>query len=396
MNRLSHTTIAALLGVFLIALNLRAPFTSLAPLLEQIMQDLSMSASLGGFVTALPLVALALFSPIAPKLSSKVGINSALLAAVILIGIGIAIRSVGFALPLYIGTVLLGAGVAFGNVLLPAFVKEHFPNHISLVTSSYIFLMGIGSTLAASLMIPLSHSPAIAGVGGWQLALLFNLIFVLVALLYWLPKWRQGRKTVYANSTESRNASPLSLIRSKVAWIVTLALGINSFTFYSFAGWLPKILTDYGYSELDAGYIYSFLQFSTMVPGLILMPVLAKWKNHVALVSICSGSVVISLIGLLTLPQFATFWVAYFGLSNCSTFIVVLSFIGLRTNNASQAAALSGMSQSIGYAFAATGPSLVGWSHTVTGGWQLPIGIITVFAFFCLICAANAARDRKV
>ncbi len=408
MTRISYAQIAALVGVSLVALNLRAPFTSLAPLLEQIMLDLSLSASQGGSVTALPLIALAIFSPLAPQFSQRVGIHPALCSAIFLVGVGIVIRSLGWESTLYIGTVILGAGVAFGNVLLPAFVKRHFPNHISMVTSSYIFLMGIGSTLAASLMIPIAHSNSSFILSGWALALSFNLIFVAAGLIYWLPKCMREKLSVgskqHINTKQSAehsqnsglSSSPLSLMRSKVAWVVTLALGINSFTFYSFAGWLPKILSDFGYSELDAGYIYGFLQFSTMIPGLLLMPVLAKWRNHIALVSICSGSVVISLLGLIALPEYAVFWVAYFGLSNCSTFIVVLSFIGLRTQNAEQAAALSGMSQCLGYALAATGPSLVGWSHSYTNGWVWPLSIIAAFAGLCLVCAANAARDRKV
>ncbi len=61
MPRLSPVTLLTLLGVFLVALNLRAPFTSLAPVLEQIMESLSLSAAQAGFVTALPLISLAVF-----------------------------------------------------------------------------------------------------------------------------------------------------------------------------------------------------------------------------------------------------------------------------------------------------------------------------------------------
>jgi CP family cyanate transporter-like MFS transporter len=394
MPRFTPIQLIALLGVVLIALNLRAPFTSVAPVLEQIMHNLSLSASKAGLITALPLFALALFSPIAPKISHKFGLTKALVLALICIALGVAIRSIGSISPLYIGTMFLGAGIAFGNVLLPAVVKEHFPQQISPITSLYVFVMGAGATLASSLMVPLSHlSPA--QIQGWQFALLFNLLFPIAALMFWLPKLKSKIPVPNPNQGETKH-SALALLKSPIAWFVTLALGINSFTFYSFAGWLPKILNDLGYSELDAGYIYGFLQFSTMVPGLLLVPILARFHNHVLLIGVCAGSVVLSLIGLILSPELAIMWVAIFGLANCSTFIIAMSFVGLRTNNTRQAASLSGIAQSLGYALAATGPSLIGYAHTKTQGWLIPVLIIAAFGSACTIFAMLAARKRLI
>lgn len=350
---------------------------------------------MAGIVTALPLVALAVFSPIAPRIALKIGLERALVFALLCIAVGIVVRSMGTVSPLLLGTVLLGAGIAFGNVLLPAVVKEEFPLQISVITSFYIFVMGIGSTLASSVMVPLSQV-APAQMHGWQFALLFNLVFPVAALLFWFPKLKKTPKTIKQPSLTEQPQGITSLLRSPVAWQVTLALGINSFTFYSFAGWLPKILNDLGYSELQAGYTYGFLQFSTMVPGLLLMPILARVTNHILLITLCAGSVVLSLLGLVVTPEYSVFWVALFGLANCSTFIVAISFVGLRTKDSKQAALLSGMSQSLGYSLAATGPSLIGFLHTYTQGWTIPLLTIAGFGLVCTVFAALAARDRSV
>ena len=112
--------------------------------------------------------------------------------------------------------------------------------------------------------------------------------------------------------------------------------------------------------------------------------------------SLCASSVVVGFVGLLNLTDFAIFWVGLFGLANCSTFIIALSFVGLRTSNSSQAASLSGMAQGIGYALAATGPTLVGKLHSQTGSWRVPLLLIAGVAFACTIFAALAARDTKV
>lgn len=395
MSASLRNSIFVMLGILFLALNLRGPFTSLAPVLSQVMEGLNLTSSAAGFLTALPLLTFALFSPLVTKISQRIGLEPSLLLGLVLITTGITLRSFGAIPTLYIGTVMIGLGIAIGNVLLPVVVKISFPTRIATVTSLYIFTMGIGSTLGSSLMVPFSEITLFT-MTGWQLALLMNLVFPILALLIWLPKIRKRSSSADTNKQQDKPLPMKKMIRSSVAWQVTLALGLNSFTFYSLAGWLPQILNDLGYSEIDAGYIYGFLQFSTMVPGLLLLPFLAKSDNQQWLITLCASSVFVGLIGLLYLPEFAIFWVGLFGLANCSTFIIALSFVGLRTSSSSQAASLSGMAQGIGYALAATGPTLVGKLHAQTDSWSVPILLIASVAFACTIFAALAARDKKV
>jgi len=389
------TVVFAMLGILLLALNLRGPFTSVAPVLAQIMADLGLSSSAGGLLTALPLLTFAIFSPLVTKIPKRLGLEPSLLLGLMLITIGIILRSWGAITTLYLGTVLIGIGIAIGNVLLPVVVKINFPERIAMVTSLYIFTMGIGSTLSSSLMVPFSEF-FLFTLTGWQLALVMNILFPVLAMVIWLPKIRNRTSKVALAHHQGEALSTRDLLTSPVAWQVTLTLGLNSFTFYSLAGWLPKILSDLGYTEIDAGYIYGFLQFSTMVPGLLLLPILAKKNLQQMLITLCAFSVFVGLIGLLYLPDYAVFWVGLFGLANCSTFIIALAFIGLRTSNSRQAASLSGMSQGIGYALAATGPTLVGKFYAQSGSWTLPIYLIAAVALVCTYFAALAARDRKI
>lgn len=395
MNTPLKALIIAMLGILFLALNLRGPFTSLAPVLAQIMDDLGLSSSAGGLLTALPLLTFALFSPLVTKIPRRLGLEPSLLLGLVLIATGIILRSWGLITTLYLGTVLIGIGIAIGNVLLPVVVKVNFPERIAMVTSLYIFTMGIGSTLSSSLMVPFSDF-SLLSLTGWQLALAANILFPVLAITIWLPKIRNKAAQVAVTHHQGKALSTRELLTSPIAWQVTLTLGLNSFTFYSLAGWLPKILSDLGYTEIDAGYIYGFLQFSTMVPGLLLLPILGKKNLQQMLITLCAFSVFVGLIGLLYLPDYAIFWVGLFGLGNCSTFIIALAFIGLRTSNSSQAASLSGMSQGIGYALAATGPTLVGKFYAQSGTWTLPIYLIASVALVCTCFAALAARDKKI
>ncbi|ORC53476.1 cyanate transporter, partial [Pseudomonas floridensis] len=58
-----------LLGLVLVALNLRPALSSIAPLLNNVSDSLGMSAAEAGLLTTLPVLCLGLFAPLAPILA---------------------------------------------------------------------------------------------------------------------------------------------------------------------------------------------------------------------------------------------------------------------------------------------------------------------------------------
>ncbi|GAD79572.1 MFS transporter [Vibrio ezurae] len=392
---LSRKHTLAFIGILLLASNLRGPFTSLAPLLDQIMTQLHLSSTILGMLSSLPLLSFAIISPIALVVLKHLGLKNSICTALLSIFLGVCLRSYGDVYGLYMGTVFIGAGIAVGNVLLPVAVKVSFPARIAVVTSLYTFTMGIGSAVSSTVMVPLSHvtfsSELLSSMSGWQLALLFNLVFVSIALIFWLFSPQDENKP-----TSHQSVNILQLMRSPVAWQVTLALGLNSFTFYSFAAWLPKILIDHGMSETQSGYIYGLLQFATMLPGLVLIPLLTLFKNSRWLYIATSTGVVVAALGTLYFPQWAVLWTLMFGFSNCATFVIGLSFIGLRTHNAPQAAALSAMSQSIGYGIATLGPPLLGFLYQANGNWSFSLWLVALMGCGCVYFGTLSCRETKV
>ncbi|MNF13290.1 Inner membrane transport protein YeaN [compost metagenome] len=71
-------------------------------------------------------------------------------------------------------------------------------------------------------------------------------------------------------------------------------------------------------------------------------------------------------------------------------------FLTLRTKDAQDAASLSGMSQSVGYLLAASGPTLFGLLHDVTGGWNIPLLLLLGVSGLLFICGWGASRNRTV
>ena len=94
-----------------------------------------------------------------------------------------------------------------------------------------------------------------------------------------------------------------------------------------------------------------------------------------------------SLIGLVfaTSTVFLTISVMLYGFSTGCCFNLCMLLISLRTKTAARATSLSGMVQSLGYAFGAIGPILGGWLFDISGSWNaafLCVGILIVIIFF--------------
>lgn len=375
-------------GILFIASTLRVTFTGAAPLLDAIRADYGLSTAQTGMLTTLPLLAFGLVSPLAAGVGRRLGIERSLLVALVLICLGIGLRSLPSTALLFGGTAIIGCGIALGNVLLPGLIKRDFSQHVARMTGAYSITMGGAAALGSAMVVPL----ALAGFG-WHGALLMLMVFPLLALLVWLP---QTRKTTTAPLTGSGAMHNRGIWRSALAWQVTLFLGINSLVYYVIIGWLPAILQSLGYSEAQAGSLHGLLQLATAAPGLAIPLILHRLKDQRAIAIIVALMCAISACGLWFWPGQALVWTLIFGFGSGATMILGLTFIGLRANSAHQAAALSGMAQTIGYLLAACGPPLMGKIHDANGDWQIPLLAVALISVVMALFGALAGRDREI
>ncbi|PTC91108.1 CynX/NimT family MFS transporter [Salmonella enterica] len=375
-------------GILMIATTLRVTFTGAAPLLETIRSDYGLSTAQTGLLTTLPLLAFALVSPLAAGIARRFGMERSLFAAMLLICAGIALRSLPSAALLFAGTAIIGCGIALGNVLLPGLIKRDFSQHVARLTGAYSLTMGAAAALGSALVVPL----ALHGFG-WRGALLMLMLFPLLAFLIWLPQWRTTRS---ANLSSSRALHERGIWRSPLAWQVTLFLGLNSLIYYVIIGWLPTILISHGYSEAQAGSLHGLLQLATAAPGLAIPLILHRFNDQRWIAALVSLLCAVGAAGLWFVPGQAIIWTLLFGFGSGATMILGLTFIGLRVSSAHQAAALSGMAQSVGYLLAACGPPVMGKLHDASGSWYLPLSGVTVLAIIMAIFGLYAGRDREI
>lgn len=380
-------------GIIVVAANLRPAITSIGPLVGTIRDDLGLSNGSMGLLTSLPLILFALVSPIVPRFANKYTNELILLSGLIILLIGIVLRSFSIIATLFLGTFFLGAGIAICNVLLPGIIKEKFPRKVGLMTSVYSTTMGIFAAIGSGLSIPLAK-----GLGlGWPSALLIWGIPTLIAGAVWIFILR---KTKSENDVELNygNSEGNQIWKSGIAWQVAFYMGFQSFLFYVTISWLPEILHSQGISISAAGW----LLFATQMIGLpfsFIVPLIAEKLPSQRLIVFALGLCSISGYGFLlfgTSPLTMILSIVFIGITLGGTFPLALTLLSMRARSARQAAALSGMAQSIGYILAATGPMVIGYLYDLTSSWTMPIVILLIVAVFVVIFGMGAGRNKYV
>ncbi|MDQ4038991.1 MAG: MFS transporter [Actinomycetota bacterium] len=382
-----------------VALNLRPAVVAVSPLLGTIREETGLSAPLAGLLTTLPLLCFGFFSPVAPRLARRIGLEWAVGASLVLLVVGILLRVFTPMSALYAGSFIAGAGIAIANVLMPAFVKREFSRHPSGILGVYTAALNLGAAAAAGLTVPVGTALALA----WRPALAFWVVLAGLGFALWLPILLRSRRIQAARPDLTEAEKELAaaedirgfvLLRSPVARHVTGYLALQSFQFYSYAAWLPTLLGDEGIDANTAGYMLMVSNL-TGAAGAVILPVfitrLRTQRRPVVAVTAFYG---VSLVGLLLAPSAGAWvWVCIYGVAQGAGFSLALTLMVLRSPDTAVAARLSGVAQLVGYLVAASGPVLLGGIHDLTGGWEWPLGVLIALVVPMLWVGLGAGRD---
>ncbi|MFC5656298.1 MFS transporter [Streptomyces nogalater] len=375
-------------GLSLLALNLRPAIGSVSPLLDDIQESVGLSDSAVSVLTTLPVVCLGVFAAVSPALSRRMGTPRALVLGFLLLIVGVLVRLDQAAWALFLGTALAGAGLAIGNVLMPAVIKSAFPDRVRLYTGIGTAVLSAGAALAAGVAVPLRNAT-----DSWSGSLALWVVPAALGLVVWLPMVRRtGRPAPAAPGS----AATGSLLGDAMAWQVTGYLALRALVYFTALGWLPTILADLGYSNATSGALLSVAMLVS-VPGALFAPILVGRKGTAPIATTIAVAGAVSLLGLLWAPGIAALWVVILGVTLGAGHAMALTFIGLRAPNPQVAAQLSGMVQTIGYLVGGiAGPLLLGLLHGATNGWTVSLVLLAAFTLPELILGLCSSRDRAV
>lgn len=376
-----------LLGLVLVALNLRPALSSMAPLLGDVSRSLGLSGSQAGLLTTLPVLCLGLFAPLAPLLARRFGSERVILGILLCLAGGIALRSASGTFGLFAGSLIAGASIGVIGVLLPGIVKRDFPAHAGSLMGVYTMALCLGAALAAGATVPLSH---VFG-DNWTMGLGFWLVPAVVAALFWLPQARNGHG---AHRVAFRVRG---LWRDPLAWQVTLYMGLQSSLAYIVFGWLPSILIGRGLSPTEAGLVLSGSVIVQLVSALTAPMLATRGKDQRLAIVIVMTLTLAGLFGCLYAPLGGLWgWAVVLGIGQGGTFALALTLIVLRSRDSHVAANLSSMAQGVGYTLASLGPFAVGLVHDLSGGWNAVGWIFAVLGAGAVVFGLKAGRTLYV
>jgi len=382
-----HRPWLLLLGLVLVALNLRPALASMAPLLGYVSDDLGLSSAKAGLLTTLPVLCLGLFAPLAPRLARRFGSEQVVFGVLFALAAGIVLRSFFGEFGLFAGSILAGASIGVIGVLLPGIVKRDFPKQAGTMTGVYTMALCLGAALAAGSTVPIAHHFN----DSWAVGLGIWMIPALLAALIWWPQARQ-KHDMHQVSYRVRG-----LLRDRVAWQVTLYMGLQSSLAYVVFGWLPSVLIGRGMSPTDAGLLLSGSIMVQLISALSAPWLATRGKDQRLGVVVAMSMTLAGLFGCLYAPVDALWgWAIVLGLGQGAAFSIALTLIVLRSRDSHVASNLSGMAQGFGYTIASIGPFAVGIVHDVTGGWDSIGWIFAVIGVAATIAGLGAGRALYV
>ncbi len=375
-------------GILIFALNLRAAVVAISPLLHQIQADLGLSGGEAGLLTTLPVACFGLFSPLAPAMARRIGIERTLFCAMLVIVAAFALRLIPATFPLFAGTLLAGVGIAIGNVLIPVLIKRDFARTTGTMTAAYIAALSFGPSLAAGLTIPLQRHFEL----DWRGALFLWVTLPLLTLIVWLPQLRSAHRVDVGPRVSLR-----SMLRSPLAWQVTLFMGFQSLGFYATIAWLPTLYIAHGVDAATAGGLLSLANVVALPVVLIVPLVSARMRDQTKLVWLMGALNLTGLLGILIDPvPLAVLWVIALGAAQAMTISLAITFIMARSPDGAHATQLSSMAQGIGYFMAAFGPFLFGVIRDWSGGYAMPMIALVAVLVPLVATGLGAAQPRFV
>ncbi len=381
-------------GITALAFNMRAAITSLPPLFPELATSLRMSPAALSVLAALPVLCFGVFSGAGAPLSRRFGEERVLGAALVVLAAGLALRGAFPGALLYPGTALAAVAIALLNVLLPSLVKRRKPERAGLLLGIYLLGLSAGSILASLIAVPVYRASG----GSVPLAMGLWALPALGAAVVWLPQLRfRTRPSGRPGRAAGGPATGVPVYRHALTWQVTGFMGLQSLTFYATLSWLPTMFRDRGTSPGGAGTLLAVMSLGGAITALVV-PVLAhRARDQRLLMALTVAASAAGLAGAWFAPLgSAVAWVLLLGLGQGAALGLAIFFTMARAPDPVTAASLSSFAQSAGYLLATTGPLLVGFLHTATAGWTIPVAVLLVITGLQGTAGWPAARDLTV
>ena len=325
---------------------------------------------------------------------------------------------------------LAGAAIALMNVLLPSLVKRRHPQRAGWLIGMYLLSLSAGAIVGSLIAVPVFNAAG-GGAGSVRITLGLWAGPALIGAAVWLPQLRfrtqagpetaadaglgagaaaarrsgAGRGSAGRGSAGRASAGwggaarggTAGLWRRALTWQVTAFMGLQSLSYYATLSWFPTVFRDRGLTAVHAGTLLAVMNLGNAVTAL-LVPVLAQRMRDQRLLAAVSMTVTgVGLAGAALGPLGAAgVFTFVLGLGQGASLGLGIFYTLARAPDPVTAASLSAFAQSVGYLLASAGPLLLGFLHTVTGGWTIPVWVLLGVIALALVMGWLAGQARTV
>jgi CP family cyanate transporter-like MFS transporter len=252
---------------------LRLTLLAVPPVIAMIRDDLRLSATEVGLLSSIPPAMFAIAALAGSLLVAHLGVRAALVGGLVLVAVGSALRGIspGFGTLLAM-TIVMSAGVALMQPIMPTAVRQWLPRHIALGTALYTNGLLVGEILAVLLTLPFVL-PAVGG--SWRMSLVawsvpIALIAIMVRMLApaspkpshaapagaWLPDWHKG-----------------------LVWRLGALFGCINSTYFCMNAFMPIYLASRGRADLIGGGLLA-LNLGQLPASLLLLAIARRLERR--------------------------------------------------------------------------------------------------------------------
>lgn len=383
----NRTALSVLLVVF-ISVNLRPLLTSVAPLVQDIQRDLSISNFWISILMTVPVVSLGVFGPFASGLSRRLGLEGVILLALAIAFLGAVLRSFGV-VPLYLGTVMIGGSMSLLGILTPVLIKRDFPHKVGPMMGLFAMVLGFGAAVSTASAVPIKDALG----GSWRAGLAVWVVPVIAAAAITIAMLRSGD-----SYGQPRSSAKVRIMNDPIAWQLTAFFALIASSAYAAISWGPSMLAARGLDPKTCGFIMSVFFLAQMPSGLIVPIIAGRMRDQRLITSIMVVLATLGMIAFLFAPAWSLIGVAVIvGIGQGGGFAVALTLIVLRSGSHKVAAKLSSIVQSIGYVVGGLiGPLAAGLIHDLTGSWSTMALFYAVLGVLSLALGYGASRNRHI
>lgn len=367
-----------------VGFQLRSIILAVPPVLPQVREDLGLSFTAAGALTAIPVLALGGAAIPGAILVNRFGARLVVGAGTLALGLAALLRLVPLPGAIYVFSALMALGAAMAQPAMTAIVRASFPGAVQRFVTAFTSSLGLGGLAGATL------TGYLLALGGWRGTFLLWAAPALAVGLLWLLA-APGRGDVHAPQPGGLRA----LLLDRGVWHAAGIFGTQSLIFYASASWIPFLLR-----SADAGQLSlaMFLLNVAMVPLSAVLIVLpwpwASSRRFYALAAaLCAAGVAGFVLGMTHLAPVLT---GLLGVGLAMTFCGANALPAVYARRPGQVAGYAAIMLTAGYAISFAGPLLGGVlldrTHVLTSPfWVIAAATAGLLLLGLTLPAARAA-----